>query len=253
RSRWHPPRARSSSWRSSPLYRALGASRRNVNRDFAVKETRGAPSVPPEWPDLDRPSPCDRVFGRDLDGLLQAAALDDVEPADGLLSLDERTVGDDRLAVADADGSGPARRRQLVPGDPAALRLKVVQPREALRIRSVTWIGLGLGVHFLGVPAHKHQEFHVAPLIRIDRHVWTTNAQDRNRRVCNDPSPEMPTKRQAAHRRAFPATWSASSTSKPTCNVNRRPHFHIRSASLAARDRPVNATHGNARYAPVDT
>ena len=52
------------------------------------------------------PRPRDRVFGRDLDCLVQAAALDDVEPADGLLSLDERAVGDDRLPVADADGAG---------------------------------------------------------------------------------------------------------------------------------------------------
>jgi hypothetical protein len=56
--------------------------------------------------------------GGDLDGLLQAAALEDVEPADRLLGLGERPVGDDRLPVANADGARSARRRQLIAGDP---------------------------------------------------------------------------------------------------------------------------------------
>jgi hypothetical protein len=52
----------------------------------------------------------DGVPGRDLDGLLQAAALDDVEPADRLPGLGERTVGDERLPVTDTHGRGAARR-----------------------------------------------------------------------------------------------------------------------------------------------
>ena len=73
-------------------------------------------SVPPEWPHLDRPRPRNRVPGRDLDGLLKAAAFDDVESADGLFALDERTICDDGLPVADADGTGPARWGKLVAG-----------------------------------------------------------------------------------------------------------------------------------------
>src|SRR6266498_5799348 len=95
----------------------------NAERSAATALSSGAWSVPPEGPDLDRPRLCDRVPGRDLDGLLQAGALDDVEPADRLLCRDERTVGDDCLPLADADGAGPARRSQLVAGDPAAPRL----------------------------------------------------------------------------------------------------------------------------------
>ena len=64
---------------------------------------RCAWSTPPERPDFDRPRLGGGVPGRDLDGLVHAAALDDVEPADHLLGLGERTVGDDRLPVADAD------------------------------------------------------------------------------------------------------------------------------------------------------
>src|SRR5215208_3541371 len=110
-------------------------------------------SSPPERPDLDRPRLGDRVPGRDLDGLLQTAALDDVEPAERLLGLGERTVGDDRLPVTDADRARPARRSQLVAGDPAAPRLELVQPGKALLVRSLSRSGLGLGVHPLGVPA----------------------------------------------------------------------------------------------------
>jgi hypothetical protein len=60
-------------------------------------------SVPPEWPHFDRPVLGSGVPGRDLNRLVQAAALDDVEPADYLLGLGERTISDDRLPVADAD------------------------------------------------------------------------------------------------------------------------------------------------------
>jgi hypothetical protein len=74
------------------------------------------------------------VPGSDLDGLLQAVALEDVEPADRLLGLGERTVRDERLPAADADGARPARRSQLIAGDPDAPRLEVVKPGEALRL-----------------------------------------------------------------------------------------------------------------------
>ena len=115
----------------------------------------------PERPDLDRPRFGDWVSGRDLNGLVEAVALDDVEPADCLLGLHERTVGDDRLPATDADGAGPARRSELVAGDPAPPGLEVVKPRKALLIRGVSRSGLRLGVHLLRVPADKHQELHL--------------------------------------------------------------------------------------------
>src|SRR5207247_6559508 len=89
-------------------------------------------------------------------GRLEARAFDDVESADRLPGLNERTVRDDRLPVADTDRAAPARRSKLVAGDPASPRLEVVQPRKALRTCGVGRIGLGLGVHLLGVPADKH-------------------------------------------------------------------------------------------------
>ena len=68
----------------------------------------------------------------------------------------ERTVGDERLPVAHADGTRPARRSELVAGDPDAPRLEVVQPGEALRVPFLGRIGLGSGVHALPVPADTH-------------------------------------------------------------------------------------------------
>src|SRR5439155_21358600 len=92
-----------------------------------------------------------------------------------------------RLPVADTDRAAPARRSKLVAGDPASPRLEVVQPRKALCTRGVGRIGLGLGVHLLGVPADKHQELHVGSLqfdLRPD--MWTTSAAGRNRHACID-------------------------------------------------------------------
>ena len=52
--------------------------------------TENGRSAPPERPDLDRPHLGHRVPRRDLDRLLEAAALEDVEAADDLLGLGER-------------------------------------------------------------------------------------------------------------------------------------------------------------------
>jgi hypothetical protein len=57
---------------------------------------------------------------RELDRLVQAAALEDVEAADRLLRFRERAIGHDRLSVADADAARPPRWGELVPGDPDA-------------------------------------------------------------------------------------------------------------------------------------
>src|SRR6266550_5450389 len=159
-----------------PMKRSYASA---VTAKFTV---RTLPSVSPEWPDLDRPGPSHRVSGRDLDRLLEAAALDDVEPADRLFAFDERTICDDGLSVADADRAGSAGRSQLIAGDPAAARLEVVEPRKAFLIRGGTWIGLGLSIHLLGVPADEHQELHFALLPScLPSFLWTTNAPDQNR------------------------------------------------------------------------
>ena len=101
---------------------------------------------------------------RDLDGLLEAAALDEVEPADRLLGLGKGAVRDARLPVADADGVGLPRRRQLVAGDPGAPRLELVQPGKALLVlRSVVRGGLGLASMVLPSQQTSSRYFIVAP------------------------------------------------------------------------------------------
>jgi Pyridoxamine 5'-phosphate oxidase len=62
----------------------------------------------PERPHVDRAVPGDRVLGRHLDSLLQAGAFQDVKPADLLLGLGERAIGDQYLAAAHADRPGVA-------------------------------------------------------------------------------------------------------------------------------------------------
>ena len=76
--------------------------------------------------------------------------------------------GDDRLPVTDSDRARATRRRQLVAGDPDALRLDFIQPGKALLVRSVGWIGLGLGVHALEVPADQHHESHRRSFSSLD-------------------------------------------------------------------------------------
>src|SRR5438067_1676246 len=104
---------------------------RDHGRPAAVRGTP-ASSLPPQRTHLDRAHLGNRVRGRDLDGLLEAAALDQVEAADRLLRRHERTVSDDRLAVTNPHGAATPRRRQLVARDPRALRLELVEPRKAL-------------------------------------------------------------------------------------------------------------------------
>src|SRR2546423_4961666 len=106
-------------------------------RTHADSMTARSSALAPERPDLDRPHLGDRVCGRDLDGFLQAAALDQVESAEGFFGRDERTVCDQCLPVADADRAGAPRRRQLVAYDPGAPRLELVEPGEALLVRRI--------------------------------------------------------------------------------------------------------------------
>ena len=120
----------------------------------SLPAARSVPDLVLERADLDGGPAGLRALGGPGQGGVEVSRLDDPEAAQLLLGLGERTVGDDRLSVADADGARPAWRSQLVAGDPDAPRLEVVQPGEALFVRSFSRLGLGLGVHVLGVQRH---------------------------------------------------------------------------------------------------
>src|SRR5438874_13569333 len=94
------------------------------------RPTPASPSVAPEWPHLDRSELRDWMAGGDLDCFLEAVALDEVEPADRLLRLRERAIGDELLPVAYTHRAAAPWRRQLVTGDPSAACLQVVEPRK---------------------------------------------------------------------------------------------------------------------------
>src|SRR5437764_14643764 len=127
----------------------------------------GAGSVSPERPGLDGPHLRKRMRSGDLDGLVEAVALEDVEPADRLLRLDERAVRHELPAVAHANRAGAPRRRELVARHPDPTRLHVVEPREAL-LALLRLLRLGLRVHVLGVPADQHHVLHRCSSSSID-------------------------------------------------------------------------------------
>ncbi len=78
-----------------------------------------------ERPHLDREVPRDRVLSGDLDRLIEALGLDDVESTDELLGVGERAVGDQRLPFADAYCPGSLTALQAVAQQayPAAIHL----------------------------------------------------------------------------------------------------------------------------------
>src|SRR5215475_7359766 len=83
-------------------------------------------SLLPERAHVDRAEPGHRVLARHLDGLVQAGALQDVEPADLLLGLRERAVRDQRLVATDPHRPAIAGGPELVAAgeqNPAALHL----------------------------------------------------------------------------------------------------------------------------------
>ena len=65
---------------------------------------------------------------RDLDGLAQVRAFDDVEAGDLLLRLGERAVGEEELTIAGAYRRRVLRRLQVVPLQVHAARDGVFQP-----------------------------------------------------------------------------------------------------------------------------
>src|SRR5262245_44420276 len=98
----------------------------------------------------------------DLDSLLEAPALEQVEAADRFLRLGERAVRDQLLAAANAHRAGAARRGELVADQPDALRTEVIDPGEALfeLVGRRPRLRLRLAVHPLRVPADQQQVFH---------------------------------------------------------------------------------------------
>src|SRR5436190_16632915 len=100
----------------------------------------------------------------DLDRLVQARRLDDVEAADELFRLGERAVGDEPLPVAHPDGSRAPRWRELIAGHPLPARLQVVQPGEALVVVCVARLRLFPCVHPFRVPADQQYVLHVTLL-----------------------------------------------------------------------------------------
>ena len=89
-------------------------------------------------PDLDLAEPGDGMRRGHLDGLLQAAALEHVVPADDLLGLGERPVADQDLAVADQHRLGLLGGPEPVAVQPDAARDHVVEPGKAAHVVGVT-------------------------------------------------------------------------------------------------------------------
>jgi hypothetical protein len=100
------------------------------------------------------------VGARDLDGLAQVRAFDDVEAGDLLLRLGERAVGEEELTIARAYRRGVLRRLQVVPLQVHAARDGVFQPGRQERL---VFLGL-LGAPFSGfVSVVQQQELHAVP------------------------------------------------------------------------------------------
>src|SRR5579859_8183692 len=126
-------------------------------------------SLLPQWSDLDSPAGGGRMSGGDINGFVDARALDDVEAAYLFFGFGERAIGYQHLAVADADGAGSTawpEPRAAAP-DP---------PRVHLRIPG---LDLRQGVHLGGAQDHRfviadHQQvLHGPPLAGRDHLVVT--------------------------------------------------------------------------------
>src|SRR5690349_16754909 len=120
----------------------------------------------PHRPDLDLAEPGHGMRRGHLDGLLQAAALEHVVPADDLLGLSERPVADQDLAVTDQHRLGLLGGPEPVTVQPDAAGDHVVEPGEAAHVVGVTVLrGIRCRRLVLGesvrVDADQHHELHV--------------------------------------------------------------------------------------------
>src|SRR6185437_4416087 len=131
----------------------------------------------PHGPDLDLAEPGDGMRRGHLDGLLQAAALEHVVPADDLLGLGERPVADQDLAVAHQHRLGLLGGPEAVAVQPDAARGHVVEPGKAAHVVGVTVLRrtrcrLFVAGEAARVDADQHHELHV---ISDPRFTITTN------------------------------------------------------------------------------
>src|SRR5262249_32269372 len=95
-------------------------------------------------PDLDRALAGGRDLRRPLERLVERLCLDQVVAAELLLRLGERPVGDDLLAVADADGDALRRRLELVATNVRTALLELRQKRAVLLVqRGLVLVGQG--------------------------------------------------------------------------------------------------------------
>src|SRR5512133_596733 len=125
----------------------------------AKARSRATALGPPERSYFDGADFRYRMGCGDLDCFLQAVAFDDVEAADDLFRFGEGAVGDELLAVAEADRSCAARRGEAVARHPHTPPLQVVEPRKAFGL-PLARLRLFLRVHPLGIPRHQQHEFH---------------------------------------------------------------------------------------------
>ena len=149
---------------AAPLLRGTPRRPPPRRRRVSCRRQNGRTSIDPErWRD--------RVLGRDLDGLVQVGAVDDVVAGDLLLGLGERPVAEQHLAAADPYGRGVLGRAQLVTVEPDAGRVELVGPRHRL-------VQVGLVRHPVEhgrVDAHEQHELHrPLPLVASGVQVMVT-------------------------------------------------------------------------------
>jgi hypothetical protein len=101
-------------------------------------------SLLPQWSDLDCPAGGGRMSGGDVNRLVEARALDDVEAAHLLLGFGERAIGYQHLAVAvaDADGGGIGMMDPLESAASAAPTSSAAPPVNRARSASTSASGL---------------------------------------------------------------------------------------------------------------
>ena len=83
------------------------------------------------------------MLGGNLDRLVEALGLDDVEAADELLGVGEGTVGDQRLAVAHAHGLGRVGTEQAVTQQAHATAVHLLDPLWRVLLHRLGDLGRG--------------------------------------------------------------------------------------------------------------
>ena len=167
--------------------------------------------------DLDRAVLGGRDARRPVDGLVDGLAVEDEVAAERLLHLRVRAVGDERLAVADADGRGVARRRELVAAGHDARLARLVRERAvAARTRP---------------RARSSRERLPARLVSVDQCQVTARAPPFRLRFHHDDDrgPEIDNPMRAQLRPSAAASIRSSSVRAPALSSSsfRLPHFGL--------------------------